>query len=152
MLEGWAFNIDNLLTRTFQDFNPATGVDFAGTYSLPGGTAVVSFPGNTFDAGSIATGPSQSVVPSGVGTVQVRISGAGPHTVTLWFDESLTGSDAYLLENGVAVGGAPGGTEWGIDDPGYAGGTLYTDVLSNQTLSQTGAVWDRAATFRRRSA
>lgn len=142
ILEGWAFNIDQQAV-SFLDFDPATNAEFAQTIDLAGGgTAIVR--SSLFDAGSIDSlgGQYQTAGGTGLGLITIEITGATntAHTVTLWLDHSLTQSDVYFTEFGTSAGTLTGNTDgitdYGIDDPGYMGGTLYSDVMSGGTLSK----------------
>lgn len=53
---------------------------------------------------------------TGLGTATVNVLGAGPHSVSAYFDNDL-GDDAYD-ENGAAVGSQAAGQSWEIDEPG----------------------------------
>jgi hypothetical protein len=142
LIEGWAINVDGNFI-TFFNFAPATNADINATIPVAGGgTATVS--SALFDAGSIDTvnGTYQSAG-TGLGQITVHIVGAPntPHTVTLWLDETLTGSEAYWMENGAAVGSPNAGTSYGLDEPGYGDpngyqGSLYSAVHLGTALPQ----------------
>jgi len=143
ILDGWAFNIDGQAV-SFMNYDPAQNADIAQTVTLPGGTVAV-VRSSLFDAGTIdwSGGQYQTAGGTGLGLVTVEITGLSneTHTVTLWLDHELSQSDVYFTEFGSSVGTLAGNTDgitdYGIDDPGYMGGTLYFDVMSGGSLSKT---------------
>jgi hypothetical protein len=104
-LQEWAFNVDG----TFYD-------------SLLGNTLPSNFNTAAFD------------FTTGLGTINVQITGAGNHNFIGFFDHDINRLvNGWLNELGSVSGAPSAGQSWQIDDP-Y--GTIYSNVQSN-TLDNT---------------
>lgn len=72
---------------------------------------------------------------TGLGTIEVRVGGAGAHSVAGFYDLGLTDQTNSAFDDLGAAVGAPGaGQSWEIDEPGFAGyvapqGDIYTNVF-----------------------
>ncbi|WP_309044194.1 PEP-CTERM sorting domain-containing protein [Marinobacter sediminicola] len=68
---------------------------------------------------------------TGLGSLSFELSGAGNHSwigfLDLDFDAHL---NTYLNEYGLAHGAVASGQSWQIDEPGYAFGTIYDNVIA----------------------
>jgi hypothetical protein len=70
---------------------------------------------------------------SGLGTIQMKVSGIGSHTIIAFFDQEITsGTNPADNERGAYAGSSGAGQSWEIDDPGYSSdpGDIYSNVLS----------------------
>lgn len=76
---------------------------------------------------------------TGLGTIQVQVTGAGAHAVSVFWDldiyEEAVGSGLFD-DTGSAVGAAPAGLSWEIDEPGYAFGNIFGNFTA-QTLDNS---------------
>ncbi len=76
---------------------------------------------------------------SGLGRIDISLTGAGNHRVALWLDHEIEEStNTFANEQGAAIGTAVSGLSWEIDEPGFgsfsdgtAGSPYYGDVVSN---------------------
>jgi hypothetical protein len=75
---------------------------------------------------------------TGLGSLGISISGAGSHSVIVFFDHELDESTSgFYNELGGTGGVAPAGLSWEIDEPGYGGGTgtggtqYFGDIFTN---------------------
>jgi hypothetical protein len=109
----WVFNVDGTVYDSF-------GVD--GSSTLPGG----------FSLTPAATGAQ--------GTLNVTISGAGPHSLVSFYDYELDEIlNGFTNEYATIVGAPSAGQSYEVDEPGFVFGDIYTNVLAG-TLDNTNAV------------
>ncbi len=74
---------------------------------------------------------------SGLGTIDVTLTGVGGHSVDLWVDHEIDESlNSFFNEAGSVVGTAASGQSWEVDEPGFAFGDIF-DNLFNSTLDDT---------------
>ncbi len=77
---------------------------------------------------------------SGLGTIQIQVTGSGAHAVSVFWDldiyEELLGSGLFDDEGSAESGPPPAGLSWEIDEPGYAFGDIY-DNFGAQTLDNS---------------
>ncbi len=105
-LYDWAVNIDGSLSEF-----PSYGVPDP----IPSGMNVSAFDDTT-----------------GLGTITLTVSGAGSHYVGLFVDHEIDEAiNTYYNENGDAVGSPATGQSWEIDEPGYAFGDIYGNLLGS---------------------
>ena len=77
---------------------------------------------------------------TGLGLIQVSITGVGAHNVDLFVDHAIDiGTTSFFDEYGTAVGTAPTGLTWEIDEPGFVFGNIYDNFLIS-TLDNSNAV------------
>jgi hypothetical protein len=107
-----------------EGFEVAVNVDGEIYSTLTGGTQPAGFGADPF---------------TGLGTILLQVTGAGSHAVSAFWDldlyDELAGSGLFDDE-GSAVGAAPAGLSWEVDEPGYAFGDIY-DHFTAQTLDNT---------------
>jgi hypothetical protein len=88
--------------------------------------------------GSFSTGGFNFA--TGLGIINVTITGAGSHAVDSFFDIEI---DQFVNgsgnEAGLVSGGPAAGQSWEIDEPGYVFGDIYANALTN-ALDNTNAV------------
>lgn len=80
---------------------------------------------------------------SGLGSIDISITGAGTHSVDLWLDHEIDEPDnTFFNETGEAVGTLAAGQSWEIDEPGFGSsqngtaGTPYIgDIFDNFSFS-----------------
>ena len=88
-----------------------------------------SVDGNTTPAGVVET-----LDASGLGSVAITLTGAGPHFVLGFFDYEIDEAiNGFTNESGAAVGVRAAGQSSEIDEPGFAGvfGDIYDNFLAN---------------------
>ena len=70
---------------------------------------------------------------TGLGSIEVTVSGAGDHVVIGFFDYEIDETtDTFYNETGSAVGTAAAGQTWEIDEPGFGGPLDYVgDIYDN---------------------
>lgn len=77
---------------------------------------------------------------TGLGIVDVTISGAGLHYVGGFFDHEIDESiNTFFNEFGSASGAPAAGQSWEIDEPGYIFGDIYDNFLDS-TLDNSNAI------------
>lgn len=63
---------------------------------------------------------------TGLGTVGVKVTGVGAHSVVSWFDHEIDESvNTYFNETGSTSGITAAGQTWEIDEPGWVDGDIY---------------------------
>jgi hypothetical protein len=73
---------------------------------------------------------------TGLGTITVTATGAGPRYISAFFDHEIVETDnTFFNEYGFAVGTAPAGLTWEIDEPGF--GSTYTGDIYDNFLAGT---------------
>jgi hypothetical protein len=99
---------------------------FDWAFNIDGG---LTFPGDALPASVDAT---LFDFTTGLGIIDVTLSGAGTHNVTGFFDHEIDESiNTFFNENGV-TGGAPSAEQsWEIDEPGYIFGNIFDNLLAN---------------------
>jgi hypothetical protein len=77
---------------------------------------------------------------TGLGAIDITISGAGSHSVDAFFDHEIDEEDnTFFNEFGTATGSLAAGQSWEIDEPGFVFGDIYDNFLAG-TLDNTNAV------------
>jgi len=111
-------------------FEVAFNIDGNGYSSIPG------FQAHDLDAGSGSPfDVSAFDFSTGLGSIQVKVGGAGSHSVFGFFDLELTGPNNSLFDDlGEVLGSAGPGQGFEIDEPGFAGypaplSDIYTHVF-----------------------
>ena len=63
---------------------------------------------------------------TGLGSINVTITGAGAHTFDAFFDHEIDEAlNTFFNESGAATGGAAAGQSWEIDEPGFINGDIF---------------------------
>jgi len=76
---------------------------------------------------------------SGLGVIEISVSGAGPHNVIGFFDHEIDElENTFFNETAAVVGLAAAGQSWEIDEPGFIFGDIFDNFLDN-TLDNTNA-------------
>jgi hypothetical protein len=76
---------------------------------------------------------------TGLGTINLTVSGAGSHYVGLFVDHEIDQAiNTYYNENGDAVGSPAAGQSWEIDEPGYVFGDIYGNLLGSALDASNG--------------
>jgi hypothetical protein len=102
------------------------GVNIDGAVSNNSAPAGVNISG--FDTGT------------GLGTILMALSGAGPHYCSLFVDHEIDESiNTFFNEFGTAAGAPVAGQSWEIDEPGYVFGDIYTNFVAG-TLDNSNGV------------
>ncbi|MBL8139850.1 MAG: PEP-CTERM sorting domain-containing protein [Acidobacteria bacterium] len=112
------FNVDGALADSLVDGTPLSGV-------LPG------LDDSAFD------------YVTGLGTISLTITGAGAHAVAGFFDVDILdpmGSNTFFDDSGEALGTAPAGLGWEVDEPGAVFGDILAHVMNGDPLDD--AVFD----------
>ena len=70
---------------------------------------------------------------TGLGRIDVTVTGAGDHNVTAFFDHEIDEAvNTFFNEVGSTGGGGAGaGQTWEIDEPGFVFGDIYDNLLAN---------------------
>lgn len=69
---------------------------------------------------------------TGLGNIDVTITGAGAHNVDAFFDHEIDEAiNTFFNESGTATGTSAAGQSWEIDEPGF----LFGDIFDNFELS-----------------
>jgi len=69
---------------------------------------------------------------TGLGTINLYISGIGPHNVDLFLDHEIN-QPPFSNETGAISGTLAAGQSWEIDEPGWVNGDIFVN-LENSTL------------------
>jgi hypothetical protein len=95
--------------------------DFA--FNLNGVLTSAAFPGGVNGAGlNLATG---------LGSVQVSLSGAGPHYVAMFVDHEIDEAiNTFSNEIATPQGTPASGQTWQVDEPGWANGDIYANLTA----------------------
>lgn len=112
------FNVDGEVADSLVDGTPLSGV-------LPG------LDDSAFDYAT------------GLGTITLTITGAGAHAVAGFFDFDILdplGSNTFFDDRGEALGTAPAGLGWEVDEPGAVFGDILAHVMNGDPLDD--AVFD----------
>lgn len=68
---------------------------------------------------------------NGLPTIALQVTGAGAHSVTAFLDIDIDDLiNGFFNETGSAVGAAPAGLSWEIDEPGFVFGDIYNNFLA----------------------
>jgi hypothetical protein len=124
-LYDWGFNLNGTLYCSAG--NSDTTCSGNGVAELPGFLNT-----DAFDFGS------------GLGRIEARIASTGSHSVLAWFDHEIDETvNSAVNEFGSIEGTLPTGSDprlqWEIDEPGYAFGDIY-DNLINASLDNSNGV------------
>ena len=79
---------------------------------------------------------------NGLGSMAFTITGAGSHSFSSFFDFDFVNAankNVYYNESGSTGGSLQAGQSWEIDEPGFAFGDIYSNMLGN-TLDNTNSV------------
>jgi hypothetical protein len=77
---------------------------------------------------------------TGLGTIEVTISGIGTHYVATFLDHEIDEvANTFFNEYGSAVGPVGTGQTWEIDEPGFVFGDIYDNFLAG-TLDNSNAI------------
>jgi hypothetical protein len=96
------------------------GINYGPSDALPAGINVSGFDTTT-----------------GLGTVAIKVTGAGVHTLGLFIDPDLDAPvNTFFNEIGTVQGTAAAGQSWEIDEPGYDFGDIF-DNFQGGTLDNT---------------
>lgn len=69
---------------------------------------------------------------TGLGTIDVSVSGAGAHFMGLFVDHAIDqGANTYFNETGSVSGAVAAGQSWEIDEPGYYDGDIFENFQVN---------------------
>lgn len=114
-LYDWGFNLNGTLYCSTG--NPDTTCSGNGVAELPGFLNT-----DAFDFGS------------GLGRIEARITGTGSHSVLAWFDHEIDEAiNSAVNEFGDTAGSPPTASDpqlqWEIDEPGYAFGDIYDNLI-----------------------
>lgn len=76
---------------------------------------------------------------TGLGTISLKLSGAGTHRVSLFVDHEIDETvNTFFNETATSHGTAGTGQTWEIDEPGYTFGNIYGNFLAG-TLDNSNA-------------
>ncbi len=105
------------------------GLNIDGAISMTGDPIPAGVDASGFDFGT------------GLGTIQVSVTRAGPHNVVSFFDHEIDEDDNTFFNEAGATGGAAAtaGQAWEIDEPGFVFGDIYDNFLDN-TLDNINAI------------
>jgi hypothetical protein len=66
---------------------------------------------------------------SGLGTLTMTVTGAGPHYLGFFVDHEIdVNTNGFSNETGILHGTVAGGQSWEIDEPGYVNGDIYINI------------------------
>ena len=76
---------------------------------------------------------------TGLGTIDVTITGAGTHSFDAFFDHEIDEPDnTFFNETGFATGTVAAGQSWEIDEPGYVDGDIFENFQAGALDNQIG--------------
>jgi hypothetical protein len=134
----------------------ALAVVFTGTLVTSTHAAIISpyeiaFNVNGTVQSTLADGPLPGSLPgawdlsafdftSGLGTISVTVTGGGVYSLLGFFDYEIDEAEnTFFNEFAEAMGVAPAGLSWEIDEPGYSFGDIFTNFAAG-ALDNTNAV------------
>jgi hypothetical protein len=83
---------------------------------------------NAFPAGVNGAGFDTG---TGLGSVQVTVSGAGVHYVGMFVDHEIDETaNTFFNETGAPAGVLPAGLSWEVDEPGFVTGDIYDNLTA----------------------
>lgn len=119
----WAFNIDGVVYSAPDVYSPPDSGQLPGSIN----TSLFNF-SNGYGSGG------------GLGQITITLTGAGSHSVIAFFDHEIDESEnTYYNEFGMVVGAPAAGQSWEIDEPGFAFGDIYANVVAG-TLDNANGV------------
>jgi len=126
---GRCFGIFIVITVFFCNPARATVIDLVSWALQIDGALYDSFLGDPFPSEVDAGGFDPT---SGLGTLEVSISGSGAHSVAVFLDHEIDeGTNTFFNEIGAASGPEAFGQSWEIDEPGYTNGDIFTNFRNN---------------------
>jgi MYXO-CTERM domain-containing protein len=93
--------------------------------------------GFNVDGDTTPVGVVSALDASGLGSVTVTVTGAGPHSVLGFFDYEIDEAlNTFFNELGGSAGAAATGQSYELDEPGWVFGDIFDNFLAN-TLDNT---------------
>lgn len=100
------------------------------------GTTIFPFLGDALPGTVDITGFDES---TGLGQIAISVDTAGSHNILAFFDHEIDEAiNTFFNESGQAVGSAPAGLSWEIDEPGYLFGDIYDNFLAGSLDGSNG--------------
>lgn len=85
---------------------------------------------------------------SGLGSINITISGAGSHSFFAFFDHEIdAATNTYFNETGSSSGTLAAGQSWEIDEPGYFNGDIYNNFQDGLLDNAVGSSISGNTTF-----
>lgn len=101
-------------------------------FNLDGVLTANAFPASVNGAG-FDTG-------TGLGSVQVSVSGVGVHYLGMFVDHEIDeASNTFFNETGTALGLPSAGQSWEVDEPGWVDGDIYDNLTAGTLDNASGA-------------